>query len=74
MRSLQTIAGKANLLGAYETSYGDYHALFTILDKYDAVTNDDIKRVADAYFVKRHRTVVTLQIPKQGKEADNEAN
>ena len=74
VRSLQTIAGKANLLGAYETGYGDFQALFTILDKYDAVTNDDVKRVAGAYFVKRHRTVVTLQIPKQGKEADNEAN
>ena len=74
VRSLQTIAGKATLLGTYETSFGDYHALFTILDKYDAVTSDDVKRVAAAYFVKRHRTVVTLQIPKQGKEADDEAN
>jgi predicted Zn-dependent peptidase len=74
VRSLQTISGKADLLGRYETTFGDYRALFTILDKYDAVTNDDIKRVAAAYFVKRHRTVVTLQIPKQGKEADNDAN
>jgi predicted Zn-dependent peptidase len=74
VRSLQTIGGKANQLGFFETSYGDYHALFTILDKYDAVTNDDVKRVAEAVFAKRRRTVVTLQIPKQGKEADNDAN
>jgi len=72
VRNLQTIAGKANLLGVYEVRYGDFNALFTSLDKYDAVTNDDIKRVADTYFQKRHRTVVTLVLPKEGKEAADE--
>lgn len=72
VRSLQTVDGKANLLGVYEVRYGDYTTLFTALDRYDAVTNDDLKRVAAAYFVKRQRTVVTLVLPKEGKEVDNE--
>jgi zinc protease len=72
VRGLQTIDGKANLLGAYEVRYGDFNALFSALDKYDAVTSDDIKRVTDTYLLKRHRTVVTLVLPKDQKEAADE--
>jgi predicted Zn-dependent peptidase len=72
VRGLQTIDGKANLLGIYEVRYGDFNGLFTALDRYDAVTNEDIKRVAETYFTKKHRTVVTLVLPKEGKEAGDE--
>ncbi len=66
--NLQTIAGKANLLGAFEVQYGDWNALTTILDRYDAVTSDDIKRVASEYFNDRRKTVVTLVLPEAAKE------
>jgi zinc protease len=71
-RSMQTTDGKADLLGSAEVQFGDYAALFTILDRYDAVTNDDLKRVASEYLVKRRRTVVTLVLPKDGKEVADE--
>jgi predicted Zn-dependent peptidase len=69
---MQTTDGKANRLGAAEIQFGDYAALFTLLDRYDAVTNDDLKRVANEYLVKRRRTVVTLVLPKDQKEVADE--
>jgi predicted Zn-dependent peptidase len=74
VRRLMTTEDKGNEIGVFETKYGDYRTLFTILDKYDAVTNDDVKRVANEYFKKRHRTVVTLVIPKDAKEGDDDKN
>jgi zinc protease len=71
-RAMQTTDGKANRLGAAEIQFGDYAALFTLLDRYDAVTNDDLKRVANEYLVKRRRTVVTLVLPKEQKEVSDE--
>jgi len=68
INDLQTIAGKANLLGVFEVQFGDWNALTTILDRYDAVTNDDIKRVAALYFNDHHKTVVTLVLPEAAKE------
>lgn len=65
---LQTIAGKANLLGVFDVQFGDWNMLTTILDRYDAVTNDDIKRVAALYFNDHHKTVVTLVLPEAAKE------
>jgi zinc protease len=72
VRNLMTTGSKANLLGVYETLYGDYRALFAALEKFDAVTSDDVKRVANEYLAKRRRTVVTLAIPQGGKEATDE--
>lgn len=63
-RRILTIEDKANEIGVHEVRYGDFKAMYTLLDKYDAVTNDDLKRVANTYFKKRHRTVVTLVLPK----------
>lgn len=68
INNLQTIESKANLIGSFEVQYGDWSALTTILDRYDAVTGDDIKRVAAEYFNDNRKTVVTLVLPEAAKE------
>lgn len=68
INNMLTIADKANLIGAFEVQYGDWSALTTILDRYDAVTGDDIKRVAAQYFNDHRKTVVTLVLPEAAKE------
>jgi len=67
-RELKTISGKANLLGRYETYFGDYRKLFTAQAELEKVTLADIKAVAARYFSELNRTVATL-IPEKGKEA-----
>lgn len=64
---LKTIAGRAQLLGHYETLVGDYTKTFTIDKDYQAVTAADIQRVAKKYFTEKNRTVATLIPEEKGK-------
>ncbi len=64
-RGIQTIAGKADLLGAYETLFGDYRKLFTAGQELEKVTAADVRRVAGRYLSEKNRTVATL-IPERG--------
>jgi zinc protease len=57
---MESIDQKAQALGNYETLTGDYTNMFGEMDKYMAVTADDVMRVAEKYFDSRNRTVVTL--------------
>lgn len=57
---MESIDQKAMALGNYETLTGDYTNMFGEMDKYIAVTADDVMRVAKKYFNSRNRTVVTL--------------
>ena len=59
-RELKTIAGRANLLGEYEVFYGDYRKLYSVEERYEAVTAADIQRVARQYLTEKNRTVATL--------------
>jgi zinc protease len=59
-RQLKTIAGRANLLGTYEVFYGDYNKLYTVDKDIEAVSAEDVQRVAKKYFSERNRTVATL--------------
>jgi zinc protease len=72
--SMATNNGRATLLGTYELYYDDYNALFGALERYNEVTNEDIKRAANTYFVKRARTVGILKNLEYVKEqvAENE--
>lgn len=65
-RQMKTIAGRANLLGSYEVFQGNYADLFTVTQRVDAVTADDVQRVAKKYFAEKNRTVATL-IPEVKK-------
>jgi zinc protease len=59
-RAMETINGKAQLLGNFEVFFGGYQNLFTAPDKYKAVTSADIKRILTTYFVKSNRTIGIL--------------
>jgi zinc protease len=64
-RGLQTVAGKANQLGSYEMTYGDFAKLFTIMDDYAAVKIDRIREVAAKYFTASNKTIGRL-VPEGG--------
>nr|BFD62212.1 pitrilysin family protein [Bdellovibrio sp. HM001] len=65
--SLKTMDGKARALAVNEIVNGTYESLFTDLEKYQAVTADDIKRVADKFTQQTQRSIITLE-PKVQKE------
>jgi predicted Zn-dependent peptidase len=58
---VETINGKSNNIGTYEVFFGDYKKMFEAPDRYNKVTADDIKRVANTYFNKTTRTVGILK-------------
>jgi zinc protease len=60
LRSMATIAGKANALGNYQVFYNDWRALFTAPERLEAVTVEDLQTVAARYFIESNRTVATL--------------
>ena len=68
VRSLGSVSGKANQLGFYETVFGDYREMFKEVDRVEAVTADDVQRVARTYLVDRARATVELvpEAPKPG--------
>lgn len=59
-RSLATIDGKARSLGTYQVFHGDYRKLFDAAERYEAVTADDVQRLAATLLVPRNRTVGVL--------------
>lgn len=60
LRSLKTNNGRAMKIGYFETMFGDYEAMFTMLDKYRSIEDDDVMEAMKAHFNERNRTVVTL--------------
>jgi zinc protease len=59
-RQMRTISGRANTIGTYDVFHGDYRKLFDAVKNYNAVTKDDLQRVARKYFGANNRTVATL--------------
>jgi zinc protease len=59
-RQVRTINGRANTIGTYEVFFGNYQKLFDAATDYNAVTKDDVERVAKKYFDPNNRTVATL--------------
>jgi predicted Zn-dependent peptidase len=70
LRSLANNQGLAINLAQNQLKYGDWRELFRRIDKIDAVTNDDVKRVANEIFVDSNRTVGILenQAPAKGAQ------
>lgn len=60
-RIMETIGGKANIIGTYEIYFGSYKKLFNAPEEYKKVTTDDIKAAAVKYFKKSNRTVGILK-------------
>jgi len=61
----QTVHQKAEAIQHYAYYHNDLAEINTDLERYMAVTTADIKRVADKYFVKNNRTVVTAMPSKK---------
>jgi len=59
-RGMETINGKAGLLGRYTLFFGDYTRLFDAPEYYSKVTSDDLKRMVATYFTPENRTVGVL--------------
>jgi zinc protease len=68
-RELRPQAGKAEALGHYETTVGDYRKLFRVADGYQAVTATDVERVVRTYLTAERRTVVIAKPQKKGRGA-----
>lgn len=60
-RQIQTINGKSNNLGTYELFFGDYREMFNAPEKFNKVTAEDIKIVANKYLKAGNRTVGILK-------------
>jgi zinc protease len=65
-RELRPQSGKAEALGHYETTVGDYKKLFAVADGYQGVTAADVARVVKAYLRPEQRTVV-VAAPQKGR-------
>ncbi len=60
VRSLDSNSGMASLLTEYEAKTGDWHNLFRELEAIEAVSRDDIRRLARETFRANNRTVGKL--------------
>jgi zinc protease len=58
---LKTIHGRAEALALNETIYGDYEMLFKDLDRYNAVTPEQIRQVALKYLAPEKMTLIVLK-------------
>lgn len=69
LQGLETVSGKAEQIGFYETVLGDPAALFEKVGAYRRATLGDLLRVARRYLVASARTVVEVE-PDEGGEVD----
>ena len=61
IRSLDSNDGLAQDLAVYQTLYGDWRELFKSVDRINAVTKADIRRVANQVFIPTNRTVGIIE-------------
>lgn len=65
------VVGIAENLANYHMYYGDADLVNTEIDRYMKVTREDIKRVANKYFIKSNR-VVLYYMPKSAQQKPDE--
>jgi len=65
IRSLEGNLGLARQLSLYQGKNGDWREMFSQLDAIEAVTTDDIQRVAAKIFVPNNRTVAYIKTVEQ---------
>ncbi|MFC1713129.1 M16 family metallopeptidase [Candidatus Poribacteria bacterium] len=72
IRSLRSNSGLASSLCTYEFIMGDWRELFKSLEHIEKVTAEDVKRVANEYFVDSNRSVaeIVTEQPKAEKEGE----
>ncbi len=69
IRSLNDNQGLAMELAEYQAYYGDWRQLFRDLDRINAVTKADIRRVANKTFTEENRTVGMIETAKPEAQA-----
>jgi zinc protease len=69
-RGLATINGKASALGNFEVFGGGYEKLFSMPERIETYTSDDLKAVAARVFRRNNMTVGTLDSPPAVAEAE----
>ncbi|PTL81857.1 peptidase M16 [Vitiosangium sp. GDMCC 1.1324] len=72
-RHLETNSGRAQALGTYEVFHGDWQKLFGAPDRYEAVTREQVQKVAAKVFARNNRTVGVLVPDATADEAKKEA-
>jgi zinc protease len=65
VNGLQSSLGRATSIGQYAVYYGEPNLINIRIDKVNAVTKEDVQRVANKYLVQTNRTVV-ITVPKAG--------
>jgi predicted Zn-dependent peptidase len=66
LRGLGNNEGLAHQLAEYQTRFNDWRQLFRQLNKIDAVTKADVRRVANKIFVDSNRTSARIEfVPPQ---------
>ncbi len=77
LREIASLGGRAEALGHFEATGGDFGHLMDQVSRWNAVGEDDVKRVVGSYLADRNRTVVIarpkVETPEAGEEADDEA-
>ena len=67
IRGLRSNTGIARQLASFQALFGDWRELFHQVERIDALTREDLQRVARATFKETNRTVATLYT-EQGDE------
>ncbi len=68
LRGLADNEGLAHSLAEYQTRFGDWRQLFRDLEKIDAVTKPDVRRVANKIFIESNRTSAQIDfVPPSGR-------
>ncbi|HSM85982.1 MAG TPA: insulinase family protein, partial [Candidatus Limnocylindrales bacterium] len=67
IRGLGDNQGLAVQLGQYQAMYGDWRELFRQINRIDAVSKADIRRVANKIFTEENRTVAIMETMKPPK-------
>jgi len=73
-QELQSTLYRAYVIGEMASIYGDPNLINTRFDKVQAVSKDDIQRVAKQYLTEDNRTVVTTLPKPKAETASKEAN
>ena len=60
INGLSSNSGIGFQLAAYQNYWGDWREMFNELNRINAVTAEDIKRVANTYLTSKNRTVIMM--------------
>jgi zinc protease len=68
---LESMDGRAEAFGHYQTTLGDFRQLFDVVDRLARVTPDDVQRAVQTYLVAERRTAIVID-PEAGADQDDD--